>query len=93
MKSLMKKHKRNTSKDTSKNSQLLDSTINPENNETPKDDPNNPNKIDEEKEIIEVDLINKKLPKELIIRIFSFLGVVSRCRCAQVSKVALTIIF
>lgn len=30
--------------------------------------------------------INKKLPKELILRIFSFLDVVSLCRCAQVSK-------
>lgn len=31
-------------------------------------------------------LINKKLPKELILRIFSFLDVVTLCRCAQVSK-------
>lgn len=31
-------------------------------------------------------LINKKLPKELILRIFSYLDVVSLCRCAQVSK-------
>ena len=84
MKSLMKKHKRNISKDNSKNTQLLDSTTNTENNDLPKDDPNISN---EAKEIIEVDLINKKLPKELIIRIFSFLDVVSRCRCAQVSKV------
>ncbi|KAF5281808.1 hypothetical protein FQA39_LY05022 [Lamprigera yunnana] len=30
--------------------------------------------------------INKKLPKELILRIFSYLDVVSLCRCAQVSK-------
>lgn len=30
--------------------------------------------------------INKKLPKELLLRIFSFLDVVSLCRCAQVSK-------
>nr|CAH7716741.1 unnamed protein product [Callosobruchus chinensis] len=31
-------------------------------------------------------LINKKLPKELLLRIFSYLDVVSLCRCAQVSK-------
>ena len=31
-------------------------------------------------------LINKRLPKELLLRIFSFLDVVSLCRCAQVSK-------
>ncbi|XP_015761374.1 PREDICTED: F-box/LRR-repeat protein 20-like [Acropora digitifera] len=34
-------------------------------------------------------LINKKLPKELILRIFSFLDVVTLCRCAQVSKVTI----
>ncbi|KAI4467453.1 hypothetical protein MML48_2g00021067 [Holotrichia oblita] len=31
-------------------------------------------------------LINKKLPKELLLRIFSYLDVVSLCRCAQVSR-------
>uniref|UniRef100_A0A8D8YS85 F-box/LRR-repeat protein 20 n=1 Tax=Cacopsylla melanoneura TaxID=428564 RepID=A0A8D8YS85_9HEMI len=31
-------------------------------------------------------LINKKLPKELLLRIFSYLDVTSLCRCAQVSK-------
>lgn len=31
-------------------------------------------------------LINQKLPKELLLRIFSFLDVVALCRCAQVSK-------
>ncbi|XP_070184697.1 F-box/LRR-repeat protein 20-like, partial [Littorina saxatilis] len=30
--------------------------------------------------------INKKLPKELVLRIFSFLDVVTLCRCAQVCK-------
>uniref|UniRef100_A0AAX7U5M3 F-box/LRR-repeat protein 2 n=1 Tax=Astatotilapia calliptera TaxID=8154 RepID=A0AAX7U5M3_ASTCA len=30
--------------------------------------------------------INKKLPKELLLRIFSYLDVVTLCRCAQVSK-------
>ncbi|CAB0008815.1 unnamed protein product [Nesidiocoris tenuis] len=30
--------------------------------------------------------LNKKLPKELLLRIFSYLDVVSLCRCAQVSK-------
>lgn len=30
--------------------------------------------------------INRKLPKELLLRIFSFLDVVTLCRCAQVSK-------
>ncbi|XP_018899418.2 uncharacterized protein [Bemisia tabaci] len=30
--------------------------------------------------------INKKLPRELLLRIFSYLDVVSLCRCAQVSK-------
>lgn len=32
------------------------------------------------------DLINTMLPKELILKIFSFLDIVSLCRCAQVSK-------
>ena len=36
---------------------------------------------------IDVDLINKKLPKELLIRIFSYLDIITLCRCAQVSKV------
>ncbi|XP_066929041.1 F-box/LRR-repeat protein 2-like [Clytia hemisphaerica] len=31
-------------------------------------------------------LINKKLPKELLLRVFSFLDIVALCRCAQVSK-------
>ncbi|XP_051496478.1 F-box/LRR-repeat protein 20 isoform X1 [Apus apus] len=31
-------------------------------------------------------VINKKLPKELLLRIFSFLDVVTLCRCAQVSR-------
>jgi hypothetical protein len=37
----------------------------------------------------ETDMINKKLPKELIIRIFSYLDIVDLCRSAQVSKVIL----
>jgi hypothetical protein len=37
----------------------------------------------------EIDMINKKLPKELIIRIFSYLDIIDLCRCAQVSKVIL----
>lgn len=32
------------------------------------------------------DEISKKLPKEILLRIFSFLDVISLCRCAQVSK-------
>lgn len=32
-------------------------------------------------------MINLKLPKELLLRIFSFLDVTSLCRCAQVSKI------
>jgi hypothetical protein len=32
-------------------------------------------------------LVDKFLPKELIIRIFSYLDVVTLCRAAQVSKV------
>lgn len=32
------------------------------------------------------DEISKKLPKEILFRIFSFLDVVSLCRCAQVNK-------
>ncbi len=32
-------------------------------------------------------LLDKKLPKELILRIFSFLDYQSLCHCAQVSKV------
>ena len=31
-------------------------------------------------------LINRKLPKELLLRIFSHLDVVSLCRCAQVKQ-------
>uniref|UniRef100_A0A8C9TJY4 F-box and leucine rich repeat protein 20 n=1 Tax=Scleropages formosus TaxID=113540 RepID=A0A8C9TJY4_SCLFO len=31
-------------------------------------------------------VINRKLPKELLLRIFSFLDVVTLCRCAQVSR-------
>ena len=30
-------------------------------------------------------LINRKLPKELLLKVFSHLDVVSLCRCAQVS--------
>ena len=37
---------------------------------------------------VEIDFINKKLPKELIIRIFSHLDIISLCRCAQVSKLS-----
>lgn len=37
-------------------------------------------------------LINKRLPKELLLRIFSYLDVVSLCRCAQVSKVSLSLL-
>lgn len=33
------------------------------------------------------DLINQKLPKELLLRIFSALDVQSKCRCAQVCQV------
>ena len=40
-------------------------------------------------EQVEVDLINKILPKEILVRIFSYLDVVSLCRCAQVSKARL----
>lgn len=43
--------------------------------------------------VVETDLINKKLPKELIIRIFSYLDTVSLCRCAQVSKVNTVMVF
>lgn len=35
---------------------------------------------------IDVDLINKRLPKELLIRIFSYLDIITLCRCAQVSN-------
>ena len=31
-------------------------------------------------------LINKKLPKELLLKVFSYLDVVTLCRCAQVSR-------
>ncbi len=31
-------------------------------------------------------LINRRLPKELLLRVFSHLDVVSLCRCAQVSR-------
>ena len=31
-------------------------------------------------------LINRKLPRELLLRVFSYLDVVSLCRSAQVSK-------
>jgi hypothetical protein len=36
-------------------------------------------------------LLDKKLPKELILRIFSFLDYQSLCRCAQVSKVKINL--
>jgi F-box/leucine-rich repeat protein 2/20 len=36
-------------------------------------------------------LLDKKLPKELLLRIFSFLDYQSLCRCAQVSKVNISI--
>lgn len=39
-----------------------------------------------EADLSEPDLINAMLPKELILKIFSFLDIVSLCRCAQVSK-------
>ena len=37
-------------------------------------------------------LINRKLPKELLLRIFSHLDVVSLCRCAQVINHLITLI-
>lgn len=37
-------------------------------------------------ESVEENLMNKLLPKELILRIFSYLDVVTLCRCATVSK-------
>ena len=39
------------------------------------------------------DEISKKLPKEILLRILSYLDVVSLCRCAQVSIDEMTIIF
>lgn len=41
----------------------------------------------------EICLINQKLPKELLLRIFSFLDYQSLCRCAQVSKVNLRMLY
>ena len=38
-------------------------------------------------------LINRKLPKELLLRIFSHLDVVSLCRCAQVRTACYLIAF
>lgn len=38
-------------------------------------------------------LLDKKLPKELLLRIFSFLDYQSLCRCAQVSKVNINHLF
>lgn len=35
--------------------------------------------------IVPEDEISKKLPKEVLLRILSYLDVVSLCRCAQVS--------
>jgi hypothetical protein len=40
--------------------------------------------------LIEQDLINNTLPRELLLRIFSFLDVISITRCAQVCKVNFT---
>lgn len=37
--------------------------------------------------------INKKLPKELILRILSYLDVVSLCRCAQVKSYLLSVCY
>ena len=47
----------------------------------------NDNESNTSKDILEIEMINKILPKELLIRVFSYLDVVSLCRCAQVSKV------
>ena len=44
-------------------------------------DPNNSTNIVED-----TSLINRKLPKELLLRIFYYLDVVSLCRCAQVRQ-------
>lgn len=102
MKSLINRHKRNKSKDTTKASSgdqaYLNNLVEKEmtQNQTSTASPNLLNKPDEDelnlsigKEIPEFDLINKMLPKELLIRIFSHLDTVSLCRCAQVSKVNL----
>jgi hypothetical protein len=43
--------------------------------------------LSNDSDALEIDLINKILPKELIIRVFSYLDIISLCRCAQVSKV------
>jgi len=100
MKSLINRHKRNKSKDTSKASTAdqtdLNNLVEKEmtQNQTSTASPSLLNKQDEDeyslsigKEVPELDLINKMLPKELLIRIFSHLNTVSLCRCAQVSKV------
>jgi hypothetical protein len=39
-------------------------------------------------QLVEPDLINSVLPKELILRIFSFLDVISVTRCSRVCKVS-----
>ena len=103
MKSLINRHRRNKSKDTTKASTVnqadLNNLVDKEmtQNQSITGSTNLLNKLsspDEEepnastsKEPIEFDLINKMLPKELLIRIFSHLDTVSLCRCAQVSKV------
>lgn len=88
MKFVLKKNKKSANKDN----RITDSLINNGQSELSNILKLNDNKDSEDtshnsKLCFESNLINKKLPKELIIRIFSYLDIVSLCRCAQVCKV------
>lgn len=85
MKFAFRKNKKNVNKDN----RITDSSIIQDQSEVVSMLKGNEteNRMETENQSVEQNLINKKLPKELIIRIFSYLDLVSLCRCAQVSKV------
>lgn len=88
MKFAFRKNKKNVNKDN----RITDSSIIQDQSEVVSmlkgnETENLENRMETENQSVEQNLINKKLPKELIIRIFSYLDLVSLCRCAQVSKV------
>ncbi len=96
MKTIAKTNKQQQEKMNENNKENLeDNYMNGNNNQT---DGKDAIDLDEKKDLLngflsndsnalEIDLINKILPKELIIRVFSYLDIISLCRCAQVSKV------
>jgi hypothetical protein len=81
---LRKKHNKN--KDNNKAVDYPNDSLQKNGTATVEDSPIKENSSND-RESVDAELINKKLPKELLIRIFSFLNVISVSRCAQVSKV------